>query len=168
MDTFSKEIVRVDRLATGGEEDGLAYGTHKRNVLDHCGPAEYVPELLTTPLRTDIKPLNVIQPEGPSFQIEGNLIKWQNWRFRLGFNPREGATLHDVRYNGRSVLYRLSLSEMTVPYGDVSLFFRFESICKVKLSLLERSGQSWHSIASELPKHSIMNFCLYFDFGWKL
>lgn len=118
MDTYSKEIIRVDRLATGGKEDGLSYGTHKKNILDHCSPAEYVPELLSQPMRTDIKPLNVIQPDGPSFNVTGNLIEWQKWRFRVGFNPREGATLHDVRYDGRSVLYRLSLSEMTVPYGD--------------------------------------------------
>jgi primary-amine oxidase len=118
LDTNSKEIVRIDRLATGGTLDGFLYGTHNKNVLEHCGPSEYVPELLSQPLRTDVKPLNVIQPEGTSFHVRNNLIEWQKWRFRLGFNPREGATLHDVRYDGRSVLYRLSLSEMTVPYGD--------------------------------------------------
>ena len=118
LDTYTQKIIRIDRLATGGKEDGLEYGTHKENVLGHCHPAEYIPELLSQPLRTDIKPLNVIQPEGPSFKVNNNLIEWQKWRFRLGFNPREGATLHDVRYAGRSVLYRLSLSEMTVPYGD--------------------------------------------------
>lgn len=36
----------------------------------------------------------------------------------MGFNYREGLTLHDVRYDGRSLFYRLSLSEMFVPYGD--------------------------------------------------
>ncbi|KAH8594026.1 copper amine oxidase 1 [Bisporella sp. PMI_857] len=118
MDTRNKEIIRIDKLATGGKEDGLNYGTHERNVVDHCSPAEYVPELLAQPLRTDLKPLNVVQPDGPSFQVDGTLINWQKWRFRIGFNPREGLTLHDVRYNGRNVLYRLSLSEMTVPYGD--------------------------------------------------
>jgi primary-amine oxidase len=118
MDTYSQEIVRVDKLATGGREDGISYGTHKKNILDHCSPSEYIPELLSQPLRTDIKPLNVVQSDGPSFQTEGNLVQWQKWRFRIGFTPREGAVLHDVRYDGRSVLYRLSLSEMTVPYGD--------------------------------------------------
>jgi primary-amine oxidase len=118
MDTYSREIVRVDKLATGGREDGLSYGTHKKNILDHCSPAEYIPELLSQPLRTDIKALNVIQQDGLSFQIDGNLVQWQKWRFRIGFTPREGAVLHDVRYDGRNVLYRLSLSEMTVPYGD--------------------------------------------------
>jgi len=118
MDSVTKQIVRIDRLATGGKEDGLEYGTHKKKVLDHCSPAEYTPELMSQPVRDDIKPLNVTQPEGPSFTVGGNLIEWQKWRFRLGFNPREGATIHDLRYDGRSVLYRLSLSEMTVPYGD--------------------------------------------------
>jgi primary-amine oxidase len=36
----------------------------------------------------------------------------------IGFNYREGLTLHDIRYANRSLFYRLSLSEMFVPYGD--------------------------------------------------
>lgn len=72
--------------------------------------------------RTDIKPLDIIQPEGPSFQVSGYSVEWQKWSFVIGFNPREGLTLHDLSYteNGvkRSILYRVSLSEMVVPYGD--------------------------------------------------
>lgn len=124
LDTSTGEIVRIDKLATGGKEDGLAYGTHKANILDHCKPGEYVPELLNVPLRADLKPLNIVQPEGPSFKVSNeSLVEWQKWRFRVGFSPREGATLHDVRYDGRSILYRLSLSEMTVrstSYGRTS------------------------------------------------
>ena len=37
----------------------------------------------------------------------------------MTFNPREGAVLHDIHYDGRSVLYRLSISEM-VTLNDVS------------------------------------------------
>jgi primary-amine oxidase len=72
--------------------------------------------------RADIKPLLITQPEGPSFSLDGRRINWQNWAFVIGFNAREGLTLHDVRYsdNGRArpVLYRASLTEMVVPYGD--------------------------------------------------
>jgi primary-amine oxidase len=119
METHTKKVVRIDKVATGGKNDGNTYNTHVLGVVDHCRPAEYVPELLNIPLRKDIKPLNVIQPDGPSFSVtDDSLIQWQRWRFRLGFNPREGATLHDVRYDSRSVLYRLSYSELTVPYGD--------------------------------------------------
>jgi primary-amine oxidase len=72
--------------------------------------------------RTDIKPLVITQPEGPGFALQGNHISWQNWEFVIGFNAREGLTLHDLRYNDkgrkRPVLYRASLTEMVVPYGD--------------------------------------------------
>lgn len=119
MDTHTSEIVRVDKLATGGEDDGIRYDTVAPNVLDHCVASEYVPELVEGGMRTDLKPLNVVQPEGPSFTVSNeSLVEWQKWRFRVGFNPREGATIHNVCYDGRSVLHRLSFSEMTVPYGD--------------------------------------------------
>ncbi|MFB4166218.1 primary-amine oxidase [Alteribacillus sp. JSM 102045] len=72
--------------------------------------------------RDDIKPLDIIQPEGPSFQIDGHEIDWQKWKIRFGFNAREGLVLHTVSYNDdgrdRPILYRASLSEMVVPYGD--------------------------------------------------
>jgi primary-amine oxidase len=75
-----------------------------------------------TRTRTDIKPLEIAQPEGPSFEVEGNCVSWQKWSFVIGFNAREGLVLNHLCYqdNGkkRSVLYRGSLSEMVVPYGD--------------------------------------------------
>jgi primary-amine oxidase len=113
MDAKTQEIVRIDRLATGGKEDGLAGVAHSSKILDHCKGAEYVPELLENGTRKDLKPLNVSQPDGPSFTVtDESLVEWQKWRFRVGFNHREGATIHDVRYEGRSVMYRLSISEM--------------------------------------------------------
>ncbi|KAJ6164885.1 hypothetical protein N7470_003557 [Penicillium chermesinum] len=79
--------------------------------------SEYYPSLRPPP-RTTTKPYQVIQPEGPSFQIEGNLLSWEKWTMRVGFNYREGLTLHNIRYEDRSLFYRLSLAEMFVPYGD--------------------------------------------------
>lgn len=73
-------------------------------------------------LREGIKPLEITQPQGPSFSVDGYQVTWQNWSFVIGFNAREGLTLHHLRYNDggrqRSVLYRASLTEMVVPYGD--------------------------------------------------
>lgn len=72
--------------------------------------------------RTDIKPLDIIQLDGPSFTVNGYQVSWQKWNFIIGFNPREGLTLHQLSYNDngekRSILHRVSLSEMVVPYGD--------------------------------------------------
>ncbi|KAJ9426112.1 copper amine oxidase 1 [Fusarium oxysporum f. sp. lycopersici 4287] len=119
MDAATKEIIRIDEPATGGKGDSLTDKTYATGAIDHCQSAEYVPELLPNGTRKDLKPLMVVQPQGPSFSItEGNLIQWQKWRMRVTFNPREGAVIHDIRYDGRPVLYRLSISDMTVPYAD--------------------------------------------------
>jgi primary-amine oxidase len=79
--------------------------------------ANYSPDRVG-PLRTGIKPLVITQPDGPSFTLNGHQMNWQNWDFVIGFNAREGLTLHHIRYAGRSILYRASLTEMVVPYGD--------------------------------------------------
>jgi primary-amine oxidase len=75
-------------------------------------------------LRDDIKPLEITQPEGPSFTVSGNEVQWQRWRLRVGFNAREGLVLHRIGFEDgervRSVLHRASYSEMVVPYGDPS------------------------------------------------
>ncbi len=72
--------------------------------------------------RNDVKPLEIQQPMGPSFQVEGSRIAWQKWKFRIGFTPREGLVLYQVTYNDdgreRPVLYRASMCDMVVPYGD--------------------------------------------------
>ncbi len=75
--------------------------------------------------RSDVKPLDIVQPEGVSFEVNGWEVKWQNWRFRVGFTHREGLVLHDIKYQDqgrlRPVIYRASVAEMTVPYGDPSI-----------------------------------------------
>ena len=96
-------------------------------VIDH-GPvslpqqhARYFPAD-HEPLRTDLKPLEITQPEGPSFTVDGNLVRWGRWSLRIGFDPHEGVVLHQVTYDDhgreRTILHRASVSEMVVPYGD--------------------------------------------------
>ncbi|UDY35029.1 primary-amine oxidase [Dermatobacter hominis] len=78
------------------------------------------------PLRSDLRPISITQPEGPSFTVEDGLLRWQRWSLRLGWDPYEGLVLHQVTYDDpsggdvrtRSVLHRASISEMVVPYGD--------------------------------------------------
>lgn len=76
-------------------------------------------------LRQDIKPLHITQPDGPSFQVDGHHIRWQRWDLRIGFSPREGLVLYQVGYEDqgrlRPILYRASMAEMVVPYGDPRL-----------------------------------------------
>lgn len=71
-----------------------------------------------SPVRDDLRPIDITQPEGVSFQISDNRITWHDWSLLIGFNARESLTLHDVNYHDRGVLYRASLAEMVVPYGS--------------------------------------------------
>lgn len=81
---------------------------HSRKVLD-CfmheqapvippRPANFVAALAERerPWRSGLRPLNVIQPEGPSFSVSGNQVSWQKWNMRISFNYREGLVLHHV------------------------------------------------------------------------
>jgi primary-amine oxidase len=72
--------------------------------------------------RTGLKPIEVVQPEGPSFQVDGTRVDWAGWRFAIGFTAREGIVLHDLEIRDgetyRSVLRRASIAEMIVPYGS--------------------------------------------------
>jgi primary-amine oxidase len=68
------------------------------------------------------RPLEVVQPQGASFTVDGHRVTWQNWSFRFAVTPREGLVLYQVTYDdhgrARPVLYRASLAELVVPYGD--------------------------------------------------
>ena len=81
------------------------------------------------PLRAAPAPLTIVQPR-PGFHIEDGEVRWQKWHFRYTLHPREGLVLYTVGYEDggrvRPILYRGSLSEMVVPYGDPSgaWFFR--------------------------------------------
>ncbi|BBG94018.1 Copper amine oxidase family protein [Prunus dulcis] len=73
--------------------------------------------------RSDVKPLQIIQPEGPSFRVNGHFVEWQKWNFRIGFTSKEGLVIYSVAYidgsrGRRPVAHRLSFVEMVVPYGD--------------------------------------------------
>ncbi|EKU99059.1 Cu2+-containing amine oxidase [Leptolyngbya sp. PCC 7375] len=106
VDLNKMEVIRV--------ED---YGVVPLPPKDGNYTTEYVKEY-----RQDLKPLEIVQPDGPSFNVKGHEISWQKWKIRIGFTPREGLVLYTVTYTDqgeeRPIFYRASLAEMTVPYGD--------------------------------------------------
>lgn len=116
VDLTSNEVIRVD---------------------DH-GVVPFPPEpgnydaKSSAPLRTDLRPLEIQQPEGPSFEVEGSLVRWQKWSFRVSLHPVHGLVLHSVRYRDggrdRSILHRAALSEMVVPYGDPGPMHHWKSV----------------------------------------
>lgn len=108
------------------------YDFHSGQVVqvDDYGVVEIPPECANYDiehvgtLRDDRKPLEILQPEGPSFRVEGHEVVWQRWRFRVAMHPIHGLVLHTIAYEDgdrvRPILHRASLSEMVVPYGDTS------------------------------------------------
>ncbi|GBL21536.1 copper methylamine oxidase [Acidimicrobiaceae bacterium] len=72
----------------------------------------------------ELKPLEIKQPEGVSFSVEGFKISWERWNLRVGFCQREGLVIHDVWFDDegkpRKIAHRLSIAELVIPYGDPS------------------------------------------------
>ncbi|BDY32465.1 primary-amine oxidase [Mycolicibacterium mageritense] len=115
IDLNTMELLRV-------EDDG---SSESPVVMGEYVPRHIPERIRSASTREPLKPLNITQPEGPSFTLDGNLLQWQNWSLRVGFNHREGMTLHTVRYRdgetNRSVAHRMSFAEMVVPYRDSSV-----------------------------------------------
>lgn len=118
VDDLTMKVIRIDRLPMTPNEVFVDEDAASKRTWQHNPDAEYASDLQPK-LRTDLKPVIISQPEGVSFSVsEDEVVTWQKWRFHVDFNWREGVVLRDVTYDGRPTFYRLSLAEMTVPYGD--------------------------------------------------
>lgn len=125
--------VELDTMTVRIEDHGaVPVPTHSGNYTpEGIQAATNSPSFPAGP-RTDVKPISITQPEGVSFQVQGQQVSWQKWRLRVGFTPREGLVLHLVEYQDRErwrpILYRASLSEMYVPYGDPTPSHNFKNV----------------------------------------
>ncbi|HXW44893.1 MAG TPA: primary-amine oxidase [Streptosporangiaceae bacterium] len=112
-------VVDLNRMELLELEDDWAEGGAQRPEV----MGEYLPRLIPMPLR-EVRPLEVSQPDGASFSLDGRLLRWQNWQLRLGFNHREGLVLHTVGFTDagrlRPIAHRMSFAEMIVPYRDAT------------------------------------------------
>ena len=128
VDTVTAKVIRIDFLPTGSD-----HSVEEPQPLSIPPPSEYTPE--HQDLRTDVKPLHVIQPEGASFKVTelgetGRVLEWQKWFFRIGFNQREGMVLYDVRCTPNSM-------------GRSAYIFR--SATMIEISSIVWRCQTWSS-----------------------
>jgi primary-amine oxidase len=119
VDLNSMELLRVE------DDDPFAAAGAPPVTMGEYVP-KHIPDRIKAGFeREPLKPLDITQPDGPSFTLDGHLLRWQNWSLRVGFNHREGMTLHTLKYRDggrdRSVAHRLSFAEMMVPYRDPSV-----------------------------------------------
>ncbi|XP_010525188.1 PREDICTED: primary amine oxidase [Tarenaya hassleriana] len=84
-----------------------------------------VPRSQGTDFRTKNKPYRFsCKVSDTGFETRGNIIKWANWKFHVGFNARAGiiistaSVLDPTSGKFRRVLYRGHVSETFVPYMD--------------------------------------------------
>ena len=123
------------------------------------GSADYDGDAI--PPREIPGPITVQQPVH-GFQLEGNQVSWQNWRFHFSIDPKVGITVTNVAYNDkgklRSILYEGSLSEIFVPYQDPAEGWYHWTF----LDLGE--GNVWGSVASRLePGADCPDHAVFFD-----
>ena len=109
LDLTNRRVIRVE-----DEGDVPTYSGSGRYDAETVGEA-----------RTSLKPIEITQPEGPSFSVDGSKVTWEGFSFRVGFNAREGLVLSQLTVDDdgeeRPILYRGSVPEMVVPYGDTSI-----------------------------------------------
>jgi Cu2+-containing amine oxidase len=124
------KILKVQDSGVVPVQNGLA--------LFNCPPNAYYNEY-----RGTLKPLQMCQPQGPSFKINGancssnceaklcgsgNEIIWEKWKFHFSMHPTWGLQLNLVSFNDkknqsdpdnyRSILYQANLAEVITPYGS--------------------------------------------------
>lgn len=70
--------------------------------------------------RTTKPPPQQVQPSGPRYTINGNLVEYMDWRFHLHISTSVGLQLFDIRYKAERVVYELSMQEIGVLYSGHS------------------------------------------------
>ena len=68
--------------------------------------------------------LEIVQPAGVGFELEGHRVRWQGWSLRVSIHPVQGLVLHTVGYDDgsgvRPIVHRAAVAEMIVPYAETS------------------------------------------------
>ncbi len=117
VDLNRMEVVRVDDHGPGTPPPALDGDFH-----DGAGE----------PYRADLQRIDIAQPDGPSFTLDGHHLTWQKWDLRVAVHPREGLVLHDIGYTDRgerrSLCHRASIAELVIPYGDPNPTTHFKNV----------------------------------------
>lgn len=114
VDLTDEKVLRV--IDTGVRPPSGAFGDYDPEAI---GPTREAPNRVT-----------MVQPDGPSYTLNGQQVSWQNWKFQFRVDPRRGVVVSQVRYadggRDRSIMYQGSLSELFVPYMDANAPWNYQ------------------------------------------
>lgn len=115
IDTLSGEVIHIDWPPHYTANGDLSKPSTEVPPLseDKCADAmrerippprdafDFLPDLMSKKdpnfkQRDDIKPLQVVQPEGVSFKMNGNVLEWQKWSMHISFTHREGVAISTI------------------------------------------------------------------------
>ncbi|NQD41083.1 primary-amine oxidase [Glutamicibacter halophytocola] len=120
-------------------------------------------------LRDDLKAIEITQPDGASFTVDGNHLSWLGWDLRVGFDSREGLVLHQIHHTQggtrRPLIHRASISEMVVPYGDPSPYRSWQNYFDTGEYLVGRDANSLKLGCDCLGEIHYMSPVVADDFG---
>ncbi|WVZ00313.1 hypothetical protein V8G54_026382 [Vigna mungo] len=123
---YMKPIEGVTVLVDMDRREVLAISDDGQNIPVPSGANtdyRYSIQKLNGELRL-LNPISLEQPKGPSFTVDGHLVKWANWEFHLRPDPRAGIIISQVKVRDpdtlklRNVMYKGFTSELFVPYMD--------------------------------------------------
>ncbi|KAE8677671.1 amine oxidase family protein [Hibiscus syriacus] len=150
-----------DGMARGDEEqrkDSRAFKDRLMVPVPKADSTDYR-ESSQPPFGPELKGIMVVQPDGPSFTVDGGRVRWANWDFHLSFDARVGpivslAAVYDTeKQRFRRVKYREFVSELFVPYIDLTEEWSYRTFfdageyghgqCAVPLGTVRRTQFSW-------------------------
>ncbi|KAH3835609.1 putative amine oxidase [copper-containing] [Dreissena polymorpha] len=102
----------------------------------------------TTPLSPPLQ----YEPDGKRYSIAGRHIDYMGWSFDVRMAITSGPQLWDVRFQGRRIVYELSLQEIAVYYSANNPAVRFADYVD-SIDLLGLKARSLVS-GADCPRHS--------------
>jgi primary-amine oxidase len=89
VDLNAKKVVHIDMYDKAPKIPTASVNYHRNKLASNS----YLQAIWREKMP---KPLDVVQSEGPSFEVKGHKVSWDKWTFRVGWNHREGLVLHEV------------------------------------------------------------------------
>ncbi|XP_034279386.1 amiloride-sensitive amine oxidase [copper-containing] [Pantherophis guttatus] len=69
---------------------------------------------------TNVHGAKVCEPQGCHYSVHGNLVEYSGWSLAFRLRTSTGLQLFDVRFNGESIAYEVSVQEAIAFYGGNS------------------------------------------------